>query len=245
MKQPIYKITVLKWREHNPTAKKHFKKTMIEHRLMTDAKINALPLSHKWLFINLLLICGEHANDTITMTQRQVNEVLTTREGASNALARLQSFQLIRYEEIVLIEENRIEENRKEKKRIEFPRGSKTPVVEAPEKVLNRKVWEAYENAYLLRYKISPVRNASVNSKISQFAKRLGTDAISVISFYLTHNDYAYVKAMHSIGLALSHAEALRTQWAKGKAITSSDVRNFEKKQEFNNLISDIEENGI
>lgn len=114
MKQPIYKITLLKWREHNPAAKKHFKKTMIEHRLVNDAKINALPLSHKWLFINLLLICGEHANDTVTLTKRQVNDILTTREGASNALARLQSFQLISFEEMPLIEEKRREEKRKE-----------------------------------------------------------------------------------------------------------------------------------
>lgn len=103
----MYKITLLEWFKHNPGAQKSFKKTMIEHRLISDAKINALPLSNKWLFINLILICGDHANDTITMTQRQVNEILTTREGAHNALDRMQELRLLTFEKTSLIEVNK------------------------------------------------------------------------------------------------------------------------------------------
>lgn len=110
---------------------------------------------------------------------------------------------------------------------------------------LNREIWESYKEAYLLRYKTDPVRNGSVNSKISQLAKRLGQEAIQVVAFYVAHNDFFYVKAMHPIGLCLAHAEGLRTQWRRGKAVTTRDVKDFENKQEFNNLINDIKENGI
>lgn len=113
-KNHIYKITVLNWIEHNPGTKKHFKKTLIANNLTSDAKINALPLSCKWLFINLLLICGDYAKDTVTLTERQVNDILTTKEGPQNALDRLASFQLVSYEKNEFL---RIE--KKEKKRIE------------------------------------------------------------------------------------------------------------------------------
>jgi len=235
----LFKITVLKWFEHNPNAKKTYKRSMIQHSLVSDAKINAMPLSHKWLFINMLLICGDHANDTITLTQRQLNDILTTREGAHNALARLQSFQLITYEEIALIEV-------KEKKR----RVTERKEVQAPREVdrtkeISAQIWETYKTEYLRRYKTEPVRNASVNSKISQLAKRLGFDAVEVVKFFLTHNDQFYVKSMHSIGLCLANAEALHTQWKRGRAITGKDAKNFEANAELARLGDDLKAGGF
>lgn len=94
---------------------------------------------------------------------------------------------------------------------------------------LNRKIWEAYFKAYLVRYNVEPTRNASVNGKISQLAGRLGDDAPDVIYFYLKHNDSSYLKKLHDIGLCLSNAESLHTQWKRGRAITGNDVRRFEK----------------
>lgn len=110
---------------------------------------------------------------------------------------------------------------------------------------LNQKVWEAYSNAYFVRYKTEPIRNAKINSQISQIAKRLGVEAIEVVKFYLSHNDSFYLKNLHSLGLCLNSAESLRTQWARGRAITGRDVHNFEKSSSHQNLINDILENGI
>lgn len=99
-----------------------------------------------------------------------------------------------------------------------------------PNKELNLSIWEAYRNAYHSRYKVDPVRNASVNSKITQLANRLGAEAIEVIKFYLSHNDSFYLKNLHSIGLCLSNAESLRTQWLRNQPVTANDVKNFERK---------------
>ena len=122
MKTEIFKVKVINWFNHNPTKKKTYKKTMISNSLPYDAKINALPLSNKWLFINLLLICGEHGNDTITITQRQVNDILTTREGALNALSRLQSLQLVTFEKLPLNKE-------RNKEIIEITKAEQSPSV--------------------------------------------------------------------------------------------------------------------
>lgn len=105
----------------------------------------------------------------------------------------------------------------------------------------NKEIWEAYRSAYLTKYKVEPVRNASVNSKISQLAKRLGAEAVSVVEFYVRHPKSFYVEKMHDIGLCLSDAEALRTQWAKGRAITRTDIKNYEANQHFTSQLERIE----
>jgi hypothetical protein len=96
---------------------------------------------------------------------------------------------------------------------------------------LNSQVWESYKSAYFNRYKVEPVRNAKVNSNISQIASRLGVEAIEVVKFYLTHNDSFYLKNLHAVSLCLKDCESLRTQMVRGRAVTSNDVRNFEKQQ--------------
>lgn len=117
-KNTLYKITVLNWQKHNPNRKKSYKYTMIANNITSDPKLNSVPTSHRWLYIGIITTCGDHNNETITMTERQVNDLLTTREGAHNALSRLESLQLVTIEKIDLFI-NRIEENRKEKNRIE------------------------------------------------------------------------------------------------------------------------------
>lgn len=96
------------------------------------------------------------------------------------------------------------------------------------QKKLNAEVWDRYKSAYLSRYKVEPVRNAAVNSKISQIAQRLGPDAIEVVEFYVKHPKSFYVSNLHAIRFCLSDAESLRTQWARGRAITQVDIKNYE-----------------
>lgn len=89
---------------------------MILNGIITDAKICTLPVATRWLFLALLIECGNNANDTITMTERQINDILTTRLGAQNALSRLQSLQLVTFDIMPLIEEKGREEKRRERK---------------------------------------------------------------------------------------------------------------------------------
>jgi hypothetical protein len=113
-KKDLYKITILNWEKHNPSAKKSFKKTLIDNNFCDDARLNVLPLTCKWLYLALLLTCGDKANNCITMSHQQVNAYLSQGQGAYNALLRLQQLQLLTFEKIALLEEKRREEKRRE-----------------------------------------------------------------------------------------------------------------------------------
>ncbi len=131
-KNTIYRIKVLKWNEHNKSRKKTYKKTMIANNFCDDAKINALPLACRWLFLGVLLRCGDIGNEVITMTERQINGLLTTRLGSTNALGLLQSLQLVAYEIVpnhVILNEKK---EMKGKKRKEM-KGKEEPSVLTPE----------------------------------------------------------------------------------------------------------------
>jgi len=108
------------------------------------------------------------------------------------------------------------------------------------QKDLNRRIWASYQDAYLFRYKIEPIRNAKVNGIVSMLRQRLGEEAIDVVKFYLESNHSFYVGKTHSISHCLNDCETLRTQMLKGKAITPTMIKNYEKQNqeiEFNQQI--------
>lgn len=121
------------------------------------------------------------------------------------------------------------------------------PVIEKPKPntEANRIAWSAYRDAYVQRYDVEPVRNATVNTQISNFVKRVGEEAPAIIAFYLTHNDAFYLKSMHQFGLALRDAEALRTQWLKNRAVTMKDVRDFENSSHYHQQLEKIKKGEI
>lgn len=118
----IYKVTILKWEKHNSKRKNHYKYTLIANNLYTHPKILALHHSVRWLYITLLLMCGDTNNDTVTIQHRTINDITTTKQGAYNALLQLQSIQLVTFEKI-----DSLQLNRREKKRSEYiPDSSKS-----------------------------------------------------------------------------------------------------------------------
>lgn len=119
----------------------------------------------------------------------------------------------------------------------------KKPSSESTE--LNKKIWQSYFDAYLKRYKTEPIRNATVNTQISNLGKRLGEDAVEVVAFFVSSNNGFYLQKLHQVGLCLADAESLHTQWRRGRAITQADVRSFEKTQTFNDTLNRIESGEI
>lgn len=92
------------------------------------------------------------------------------------------------------------------------------------------ETWDSYASAFKARYSVDPVRNAKVNAQIEQLVKRVGQqEAPIVAAFYLSHNAPAYVQRGHSVGMLLIDAEKLRTEWARGRKITSAEARNAEQ----------------
>lgn len=117
------------------------------------------------------------------------------------------------------------------KKRIKIYDG---PPAEEPPSIAKvtpaMRVWERYKSAYLDKYKTEPVRNAVVNSQISNLVKRIGEEAApDVAAFYVQHSDAFYVRARHPLGLLLRDCEGLHTQWITGKTVTSSQARKIDE----------------
>jgi hypothetical protein len=92
-------------------------------------------------------------------------------------------------------------------------------------------VWAAYSEAYEVRYRTKPVRNAAVNGVLSQLVARLGAEAPEVARFYVAHNKAYYVGKSHPVQALLQDAEGLRTQWANGRAVTSTQAQQADRTQ--------------
>lgn len=111
-------------------------------------------------------------------------------------------------------------------------------------------VWTAYRAAYFARYKVEPVRNAKSNSNCVELIKRLGGDgAISVVKFFLTHNQAFYVAKAHPLGLCVADAEGLHTQMLAGHRISASEAREKDlgqgNAQAFANVYEKLKAKGV
>jgi len=99
--------------------------------------------------------------------------------------------------------------------------------------------WERYAAAYKRRYNVDPVRNAQTNGQLANLVARLGKDeAPAVAEFYVQHNNRLYVAALHTVMLLLRDAESLRTQWARGQAVTSIEAAQVERTQANSNAFA-------
>lgn len=93
-------------------------------------------------------------------------------------------------------------------------------------------LWASYADAYRVRYGVDPVRNATVNAQLAAIVGRLGReDAPHVARFYLSHNGAFYVRTSHQVGAMLKDCEALRTQWATRRQVTSTSAAQADKTQ--------------
>ena len=110
---------------------------------------------------------------------------------------------------------------------------------------LCRSSWQAYVAAFQKRYGIEPLRNAKVNAQVKKFCQDVGADAPLVLEFYLSHNESFYLANQHAFGFALTNSSQLYTQFKRGRAVTRSDVKAFEKHDALRAQIERIERGEI
>lgn len=168
----IFNIKVVSWSDHNKSHKPSFKKTQIANNFCTDARIVTLPLCVRWLFLGLVLECGNSNSDTLMISERQVNALLTTRLGAMNALTQLQSLQMVSFEIIEHSIQNRIELNRKEEKRNEKKRiEENADVAKTEKKIPSTQVSKAAHRGCIDEFKFHAI-STELFSKCSDRAQR-------------------------------------------------------------------------
>lgn len=264
-KKSIYRITIHNWEKYNKKSKPGHPCVMISKRFLDDAKIQNLCASGKVLFLLLVLYRGETSNEYVEITAETMQKLVGNRGVSIQKLVnQLQSFQLLSYEivkplynikEVKLKEVKLREEKRKEilpDSSSEFA-ASQLDLEQSPFKKQksnpqdNKRVKQAYVDAYVARYGVQPVtQNAKFNSNVAKMVNLIGVeDAIKVVEFYLRHNDGFYLKTTHSFAICLRDCETLRTQMLRKKAITSNDVKNFEKADHFKSQIERIERGEI
>lgn len=256
MNKEIFIVTITGWAKHNKNKKRNHRYFLFSNGFFGDSKVSRLNVGTCLTYVWLITVCSEtgegHNGDTFECHTGQMPDALRTGGGRlEDRLSQLQQLQLVSYEKKHSLN-NTIQENTKEKNTIQdkFQRGRKTKTESSQkkqksnelEKNENRLIKQAYFDAYRLRYGIDPSSNATFNTQVSNLRKKLGTqEAIDVVTFYLTHNDSWYVKKTHSFGLCLSDADTLRTQMLKGKAITSRDVKDFEKTTDMQRILKGME----
>lgn len=104
--------------------------------------------------------------------------------------------------------------------------------VNAKEPAASTVVWNAYAEAYGLRYAVDPIRNAKVNGQLAQFIQRVPQEeAPAIAAFFVSHNNSWYIQKGHPIGSLLADAEKLRTEWVNGRQITSAKARQDDSAQ--------------
>lgn len=233
----IYKITINNWDKHNSNKKKNHRYFLLENRFFEDAKISNLRQIEVLLFLKCLCIAGDLSSSCIEihaglMPRRwRIDDKLM-----ENCCKTLQENQLLTYEKSSLIQYNTREKNIKEEKIKETNTRSKTTDLQ---KEQNRKIKEAYFEAYRLRYGFDPIADKIFNTQVSRLRERVGTEtAIKLVKFYLTHNKTFYAQNTHKFGLCLSDAETLRTQMLNGKAILDHHVKSLEKHLALNELLT-------
>lgn len=103
-----------------------------------------------------------------------------------------------------------------------------------------RKTWKAYSDAYFERYKTEPVRNATVNTQVKSFVKRLGAEESQhVAAFFVRSNSAFYVQRGHVFGNLLADAEKMRTEWATGSSMTATRARQLDQSQANSNVVGE------
>ena len=216
----IYKITVLNWDRHNPNMKHGHKKTLIANNFCTDAKLGAMPVTVRWMFLGILLTCGDHTRDTVEMGERQMRDLLESSWSIERALASLQSLQLLTFEKVALIEEKRREKKRREEKRRDAtPRApSASPRVS--------DVVSHYCERWKERYSSSP----PISGKAAGQIKRLVLDhgerrAKEFIEAYVAMPDSWFVTKRHDVGTLLENLNAVAQFADTGKMLTRAHLQ--------------------
>lgn len=262
-------VEVLNWEKYNP--RKDVQRNSwfrFEHDVTTDDRFYHFTHEELWSYVHVLSTCSKHRASRVRINLDHVLRAARISPRALiSALDKLEELEILtadvtdalrgRYADVTLRNETirnvteRNEETNTSYNDTTLAQSDMFPVEQKPRKVqrltaadqdLNREIWQAYSDAYERRYKVKPVRNATVNAKISQLRARLGAEAVGVVTFYLSSSNAFYARSLHAIGLCLKDAESLRTQWVKGRAVTEADVRNLEKSNRMQNTIERIEE---
>lgn len=112
----------------------------------------------------------------------------------------------------------------------------------SPPPAKSEATWDAYSSAYEKRWNTKPVRHAKVNSLLCQVVDALGADTAPLVAdFYLSHNEYLYVRARHPPNLLVRDVDSLHTQWVTGIKATQSEAKSAGQQDDAREQVKRVE----
>jgi uncharacterized protein YdaU (DUF1376 family) len=110
-----------------------------------------------------------------------------------------------------------------------------TPVAQrkrraAPVEAASSETRKAYEQAYENRYGVLPTWNRKTSAQLAQFVESVPrSDAPAIAAWFVRSNRAFYVSKKHPVGVLLSDAPALRTEWLTGRQGTETEARQADR----------------
>jgi len=193
-KHIIYQITVPNFRKYNQSLKKGHKATLISNNFCTDAELRTLPMSTRWMFLGIVLTCGDFGDNVVRMSSKDLRDLLECNRNIDRELDSLKELQALSYEKFDLLNNRKeYKEKRKEDNRGENPQNFSGKSPEQPSAETKTLLEISVEEAEV--YFLARRKYASSNESFEVF---MGPERMNILKqiggksflFKLEDNDF-------------------------------------------------------
>jgi len=235
-KTDIYRITVSSWDKHNGKMKRGYKSTLIRNNFTSNAHLRTVPVTVRWLFLGIVLTCGDHTRDTVEMSESQLRDLLESSWSVERALESLKELQLLTFEKIAPFGINRIEKNRKEKKGNSVKgKAVATSSPPAPSDPGARGLIAGYCVRWKARYGTNPPIGPKTAGQLNRMAKDYGQSrAEELIQAYLEMPDPWFVTKRHDVSTLLANLNAVAQFRDTGRMVTRAHLEELKERVDEN-----------
>lgn len=260
VKKDIYKITVTNWTKHNPKHKRNFKKTLLDNRFCEDAKIRSLPMTSRWLFLNLLGVCSDMCGDTVEVSSNTLRTMLECNLNIDGVLDQLQSLQLVKYTKNTFLLERKGRERKgsegnsvkgitekKPEEKVEIVSSKQQLDFQSPgeiEKAPGMKANEAivhYCTLWKKRYGSNPTMTKQQIGQLMRMVKELHLPKVlKLLEAYLKMNDTWYIKKRHDLVVFAQNISAIGHFMDTGKTISNTTLNQLDRTEGFRSQLERI-----
>ena len=125
------------------------------------------------------------------------------------------------------------EKDHEQEKDIKTPRSriKRSGGVAVKEPAKSTETWEAYKEAYTLRYRVAPLTNAKNNKLLCTIVDLVGKQSAPLlVAYYLTSNARIYVDNRHPLTLLVRDCQSIHTQMLSGVRATSLESKSLEQR---------------
>lgn len=227
-KKDIYQIKIINWEKHNPNPKKGYRRAMIHHGFLSDAKVRLLSPCTKLLYLSCLLVAGESQQSQIEVSHESLRfQSGVKSESIESQLTLLQSLQLLTFEK----SEPLLERNRKDRNRMDRREAGEKSIPATASQSPPQKIISIYCDNWRKRYGTRPPVGGKVAGQFKNFVKDHGSErAEALVLAYLQMPDNWFVTKRHDVTTLLSNLNAVAQFLDTGNMVTRAHLNELKDK---------------